>query len=402
MSGVERSVRGAGRRYVEDATVGGVRRATRPGVVVKALWMAAIVTGAAMTAFSIHELVSARAARRELRSVTRMDDRRNQEFPAVTICNVNPFVSFNAPILTPPRENQELSAAGRKAVPTAASRFKRQATGNEMLDETFASRLANQARLDNLTLEELEAMGHPIHIFVPGCRLGDYTCDTRNFTHFYDDSLGNCYTFVSQPPKHHTWKTGPENGLTLYLSTNTQRRSLTDPEEIGVVVKVHAPHDTIFVAEEGVYVPLDSAAYVAITKACQRTCLQRSLVGLCGCCDVSLPCPAALLDVTSQSRVAAPRCNLTEESQAQCVQDVVSKYTEGDLSCLSDCKPRCRYDNFNDATNNHDFNNITDNNNFNNTADNNNFNINDGDINNTPLAIDRPFHTTIKAYGRTY
>lgn len=437
----EQTVLGAWRRYVVDTTVGGVRRAARPGVVGKVLWAVAIVTATAMLVFSIQALVT--RGPRQLGSATRVDDTRAQPFPAVTVCHVRRHLTPIMPTTTtttttittasttasmPPTTGSwapTTTAAKNTTRTTATTRPLTTTNGTSPLSSTAAiastdssnnngfrrrkkrlavhvstaDRLAYQTIVDTASEDELVNSGYSLENILLGCRLGDYYCDAGNFTHYYDHSLGNCYTFTTNPADLHTYRAGPHNGLTLELGSGGSRlrgwygeginkRAATpafpvtqnETDETGFVIMVHTPGDTVFASDEGVHVPPGRASYLAVTKSvttkpssgecvdreqtdtdleardiftlntgwrysqrgCQRTCLQRSLVMQCGCCDVSMPCPALLLDVTSFSRVAAPRCNLNNTSQASCLADTVKRYADGTLSCLAACKPRCR------------------------------------------------------------
>ncbi|XP_076466158.1 epithelial sodium channel subunit alpha-like [Babylonia areolata] len=364
----DRTVRGVGRAYLQDSSVGGVRRAARPNLVVRIVWVAIIVVSASVAVYSVVRLVTVRAQRR--RAVTSgVDDTRSVTFPDVTVCDVR-AVQLN-------RVRRVVNKASSRLLwGLLIANLSLYTPLNEQSEaQNRQLRHQYQTLVDQLSSEERDKAGFVLQDRLTDCALGDAPCEDSNFTRFYHHKYGNCYTFSPDSAHQDIWLTGPQHGLILKLMT-----SLNDvtQEEAGFVIGVHQSRDTPFLPEEGFFVPAGQVTYVSLTKStqslesdcvdeeedsdrnlyaadtgwrysqrgCQHGCLQRELYDRCDCCDLDLPCPSTFLNQSSNltGHVAAPRCSSEEE--LSCRSDVTQSYTDSSLPCLTHCPSRCRQTRF--------------------------------------------------------
>ncbi|KAK7116613.1 hypothetical protein V1264_002266 [Littorina saxatilis] len=331
MSGKHGKAAAATQRYAEDSSMGGVRNAARPGVFLKVVWVVVIVVCAVITVFSLHRLYLHHSrSRHSMTSYT--NDAVAQDFPSVTLCNVNPVVSPDR--LSegdPPAARRRRAEYGMLTLSQFLQDYKMRKTNSHSEEDNRHLRHEYQTLVDQLSDQEREDAGHDLELMLSHCQLGDVPCDYRNFTRFYHHTFGNCFIFVADPRHLRVTKAGPQHGLTVELDTQSQE--YTTQDEPGFVIVAHGSRDTVFPAEEGVFVPEGNAAYIALTKAertrvtntncngedigrdrsniyavdtrwrysqrgCQHGCLQREVFRQCGCCDMDLPCPASFLDPT--------------------------------------------------------------------------------------------------------
>ena len=168
--------------------------------------------------------------------------------------------------------------------------------------------------------------------FVVNCYLGEYSCDrTRDFVRFFDPYYFNCFTYTSPTDEDAALSEGIENGWSSILYSGSgildknedirvlpglhESRSAVSASE-GVRVVIHPPGTIPFPFTEGFDVPPGFSASFGIrpqrikrigpphgnctnpyknattryrVMLCQKMCLQRHVIDICGCKDKSLP-----------------------------------------------------------------------------------------------------------------
>jgi DNA-binding XRE family transcriptional regulator len=291
------------------------------------------------------------------------------EFPAVTICNLNPFD------LTSDNRTGYYVAnilEGNEIMPNISIDEGDYALNKvKMVSDTLkATVIANSS----LTDEELKALGFSLDDFLISCTFNGRRCNESDFEWSRTFEYGNCYTFngASSRPKY-TSKSGPANGLVLelyiglpyeqdiftYISgayvivhNRTNRVPLTRyegmPVQAGAATNIGVSRTTYVKKEDpysdcrmnvSVALPTDSDYFrytINMTKYtqkfCYELCLQYEFIfPKCNCTDPSIPLVNKSLLICSNS------------SLLECVNDVRSRFDSSPISeqCSKYCPLEC-------------------------------------------------------------
>lgn len=287
----------------------------------KVLWALLVIIGFTAATIQLSSLVK-KFLQYQVVEVSNMKDGMPVEFPAVTLCNINP-VSIG--------KMEELAANGSYFLHwfdfTEKTKFGRHQSRME----------SHQAFYENLP-KDAKAMGHSINNFVVSCRFNNENCGSQNFSLYFDGkNYYNCYTFNNGydekrgKPKEdkllmHT--TGPQNGLSLIISLDNVNPpagsyGVYDLKNhisfsAGVRAQVHAPNTLPNPADHGFDVPPGYSTSVGLKAiihsrlphphgnctydnlmgdreyrntifSCFQLCRQKILVKVCGCKTAALP-----------------------------------------------------------------------------------------------------------------
>lgn len=127
----------------------------------------------------------------ELTTTNVQNIRQNEhEFPAVTICNLNPFNTANNETKTfiedILRENGYSLSVDNDS------------TAHETMSDIialFKAGIAYQYSKKNISFETIKNMSFSLDQLLVSCSFKGSTCDAKNFTHFFSYEYGNCYIF---------------------------------------------------------------------------------------------------------------------------------------------------------------------------------------------------------------
>jgi hypothetical protein len=258
-------------------------------------------------------------------------------YPAVSICNLNPFDGYLAQDPIDDLLNERnFSINNYKLVidylDSVTNQFK----------STFQARAANETF--NLYLN-----GFYLSQMLLSCKFQGQPCSQQDFSYFYDYNYGNCYRFNgggtdesnnNQPVRLKKTKTsGWMNGLRLEMYTGDRVLQQQFTFKTGIRVIVHNQSVQPFPLEDGIDVSTGEQTNIAVSrtfiehlgepyndcidkldqsaqqrnslveslqsdfnltyydqKYCLKVCLQQFIIEKCACFDYSLPMSTQLMD----------------------------------------------------------------------------------------------------------
>ncbi|XP_059164385.1 FMRFamide-activated amiloride-sensitive sodium channel-like [Physella acuta] len=107
-------------------------------------------------------------------------------------------------------------------------------------------------------------MGHQIKDMLLECSFAGGKCYPENFTHFYSNNYGNCYTL--QHEKFISRTSGPSGGLELVLHLETEEYVPYFTTNNGIRVVVHEPNSLPFPDENGLSVMPGTNTFIGIKQ----------------------------------------------------------------------------------------------------------------------------------------
>ncbi|XP_038078588.1 amiloride-sensitive sodium channel subunit alpha-like [Patiria miniata] len=327
----------------------------------KIFWTALFLTGVAMFIWQTSWLVT-RYYSYGVDTKMEISSDRMVEFPAVTICNLNPIKSDFL---------EDLVDQG-VPLPPSLTRPKR-GYGDDSEEEEFDDRFEMLGDAVELVAafryNDRRASGHLLRDMLLRCAFQGKPCHARDFTFFYHYLYGNCYIFNAGPdpntttPRYFVTRAGPLYGLTLELYIEQDQYMENVQPAAGARVVVHARHDMPFPDDEGVSVSPGQETFIGFKRtnftrlnypytnctlvadgnatifnvplphvrysqrACENDCYYQNLTKECGCADVRF-----------RYDDDVPLCSNT--TQEDCKNSVEMKYLAGNLDCT--CTPPCR------------------------------------------------------------
>ena len=149
------------------------------------------------------------------------------EFPAVTICNLNPF-DFTTNKSTGDFVNQALLKQNASSYIELIDRINFVDEISRITDLIKAAIQSDNA----LTSAQVKSLGFSLETMLISCNFNGDACDASNFTWIgFDFDYGNCYTFNYQhdqlnksKPAIYTTETGPGTGLFMELFVGNPRK----------------------------------------------------------------------------------------------------------------------------------------------------------------------------------
>lgn len=143
-------------------------------------------------------------------------------FPAVTICNLNPFVT--------PEANQFILDYFSNYY---GYNFTNQFDFNDYFNEKNASimqtfeRMRQKVAEPNFGDSEKQKFGLNLENFISECYFNNIDCNMSEFRWYYSNIYGNCYTFNSGKDfLRKTYQFGEFNGLKLVINIGDQKENL--------------------------------------------------------------------------------------------------------------------------------------------------------------------------------
>lgn len=140
-----------------------------------------------------------------------------QTFPAITICNINPFDSGNP--TTYAYMTAQLNASHLSTSITPGSGQYSIYLVRQAMDVIKSSAIANFSSNPSYVYD----LGFSINYLLISCYFNGFTCNASDFYQYYSYEYGNCYIFNHDygngTSLKKVSKTGPRSGLQLELYT---------------------------------------------------------------------------------------------------------------------------------------------------------------------------------------
>ena len=265
-------------------------------------------------------------------------------FPAISLCNMrnldtlvlnrlnNIFKEATDPLEWTNYTDEPFIFEYMKTVAKYYPMFRR----NDTDFQVFQTVLTRTLIATNIERKLVSEAGVPFKEFIVTCRFGGHNCNrTSDFFPFFDSYYYNCFTYESTygDPMESTLAEGLENGWSTtvltgsgMLAQNDEIRMIPGTHEYlspmssseGVRVVIHPPNTEPYPHTEGFDVPPGYSVSFGVKArqnirigpphgncsnrnplgdhghqyrliSCQKMCLQRTIVKLCGCVDIALP-----------------------------------------------------------------------------------------------------------------
>ncbi|XP_033634671.1 amiloride-sensitive sodium channel subunit gamma-like isoform X1 [Asterias rubens] len=230
-------------------------------------------------------------------------------FPAVTICNLNPIKSstirysdklnslFNPDDVStatmetttgtnfaqtinyiPDTSGVQVAAASGSSDPTTPSMDAASTKASRYQDWSNVDFMAKDEELDlfdrftdvvsQANYEDRVNFGHQIDDMVLSCTFKGYPCTPSNFTYFHNYLYGNCYTFNSGIENNisKSSKSGPLYGLTLELNIEETEYQPSVQEASGIRVLISEQYKMPFPEDAGINVAPGLLTSVGLRK----------------------------------------------------------------------------------------------------------------------------------------
>ena len=131
------------------------------------------------------------------------------KFPAISLCNLNPFITDYASNLT----SNFLTTKNYTYLLRSISRI------DDLNNNGFKFQKLIQSNLltTNYTDEQRKKLSYPIEYMLLYCQFSLKDCNASDFDWFYDASYGNCFTFNSGRDIKKSTEPGSISGLKLWL-----------------------------------------------------------------------------------------------------------------------------------------------------------------------------------------
>jgi hypothetical protein len=133
--------------------------------------------------------------------------------------------------------------------------------------------------LKDVSVAEKASLGFQASDVILDCQFAGVTCTLRDFTHFYDATLGNCYSFNSHSNTNTTTTTdtdahlytttltGRQYGLQLILAVNQHDYVTSDSNVAGIRVAVTSQGEMAFPADNGLTLRPGQTTLIGLNKA---------------------------------------------------------------------------------------------------------------------------------------
>ncbi|CAF1056474.1 unnamed protein product [Brachionus calyciflorus] len=189
-------------------------------------------------------------------------------FPAVTICNLNPF-----DVATENTTGAYINYALKANSITPNISISGEEKGITLVQQA-ASILRAYATADrNLTDEDRKSLGFTMDTMLVSCFYNHEECNTTEFSWFYDSDYGNCYTFNDLFDGNHelqntvnTSKAGPDNGLKMELFVGLGGSQDYYTIKKGVKVVVHKRGVRPLLKYDGIEISTGTSSNIAISR----------------------------------------------------------------------------------------------------------------------------------------
>ncbi|KAH7962616.1 FMRFamide-activated amiloride-sensitive sodium channel [Rhipicephalus sanguineus] len=218
----------------------------------------------------------------------RLEDVNNVEFPAVTLCNLNPV---RKSLLCGQETDLDYTLQEFLCNKTAEMTVTRGEDEGQL--EQFVMWLATKQRTEP---ELAKTLGHQLPDLLRTCSIQGIKCDLdRMFTLVFSSRYGNCFCFhcnSNDEPVFRYRRLGrPEQGLELLIAVE-QYEYLPITPEAGYMVMIHKQGHDPEEATDGIFVAPGQTTYVGVTVLCLKLCQQGAVLKNCSCESSFMPAPS--------------------------------------------------------------------------------------------------------------
>ena len=232
-------------------------------VFIKALWILSFFSLATLCTVIIYKDVDEYFQRPILTEIREISETSTQ-FPAVTFCNKNPFLS---------KDSIDLVKKYLKSANSLPSYF----ADSYLYEDIFSAKLLVQLEieLNNLTFSDdvKKSLGRKLDETILDCSYNFEDCNQDDFTWHYSFEYGNCFTFNSKENSSKSIKiantTGFNNGLYLELFTG-MKEAFSVSKAYGALVFIHN-QTRMFESSECLNLKPGSFFDVSIKKVFRKT-----------------------------------------------------------------------------------------------------------------------------------
>ena len=177
------------------------------------------------------------------------------QFPAVTICNLNPFVNLN-----------------RSGI-NQTNLFNKVSLNSKNINYYFVEAQENLKRIvANFSIDQQQLIGFQLNNeTLISCSFNKAICDSTYFTSYFNYNYGNCYTFNGGDIENtmSTTLTGSDYGLTLEILTGDPTIQISTNIKSGLLLVVHNQTQTLVPSIEltnGIFIPTGYDSYVSVSR----------------------------------------------------------------------------------------------------------------------------------------
>jgi hypothetical protein len=237
--------------WAEKTPIHGVPRIVEPKHrVIRVIWLVLCLGAFGLIAASIVENFIEYLAFDVLNSITIVDVAQ-LTFPAVTICNLNPFVTQEAIKFVATNTSINLTSLRTNYLTVAEglSYAKRAELMSSNINDSFR-----------------RSMGLDLKSMVITCYFNGGTCDLdTDFSWFYSSEFGNCFTFGSENRSKMASRAGKDNGLVVNLFVGLPQSIYTLDFSLGANVYIHSPRSKP-TRNQGLQVPVGFSNSIEVKR----------------------------------------------------------------------------------------------------------------------------------------
>ncbi|XP_064627158.1 amiloride-sensitive sodium channel subunit gamma-like [Lineus longissimus] len=313
---------------------------------------------------------------------------REKEFPAVTLCNLNPVRNSRTTRL-PDGSAARTFFDAQKAQNTGNAGPQQSGTGTFSWDNInfsdqrtdYDAKVLFYQTYMALSDEEKQNVGYGLKEMMLDCAFNGKTCSPRNFTRTVHAQFGNCFTFNTPDDNGDVASvsaSGPIHGLSLTMLIDQTDYFPTISEAAGLKVLVHNQKKFPFPEDAGMLVSPGTDTQIGVrqvvvlrevwpygncvnvtdeeakkkdaytelltgvnytAEGCENTCFQKKVVEECNCKHAFYVYTGSAFDGTDVP--TADFCKLNERVTRICIGQLERKLHNGSLTCNKDCPPSC-------------------------------------------------------------
>ncbi|KAG8189719.1 hypothetical protein JTE90_019667 [Oedothorax gibbosus] len=287
----------------------------------------------------------------------------NQEFPGVTICNLNKvkksyFSCFMEKLeVGDCNKTTNLTFKVERLNPSGICLSKSGDGVEPDLDYEYLERIHYLSLYLSLKYASKIRYGHQAKDFIRFCSFNGVECSHKDFAVFADDTFGNCFSFnkvnFSEEPLRSSF-VGPNSGLNLELDVQSDEYVWLS-QSVGARVVIHDPYHEPETQVEGINVSPGFETSIGVSKVlnkrleypykdqcrkysrgdskrkCERLCHQDKVSNICGC---------SFKPTTAYER----QCDLTNTTELCCLyRGEEDLEEEENVTC--DCPLECHSSN---------------------------------------------------------
>ena len=240
--------------FHSDSTSHGLPRVIKSKyIVLKILWGLAFIAGLAASLYYLVISIISYLQYQPVVQVTLIQEFPTL-FPAITICNLNPFENLN-----------------RSAI-NQSDFFNEESFNSKNIEYYFVEAQENFKRaVTNMGLNQKQAIGFQLKEKLISCTFNNEICDSSNFTSFFDYDYGNCFTYNGGENGiiSSTTQIGSKYGLTLEILTGDPLLETLPFMNQGLLLVVHNQTKKLvpsILLINGIYLPPGYNSYVSVSR----------------------------------------------------------------------------------------------------------------------------------------